>query len=58
MQRSLLRTAWDGIIESRERRARFHTVNALMGLDDETLQRAGYDRTALKRGVLRRSDKA
>ena len=51
--RTLLRSALDGVIASRERQARHYARAHLLSLDDETLRRAGLSRADVRRGKLR-----
>ena len=48
--RSLLRTALDGMVASRERQARHYARAHLLNLDDATLARAGLTRADVRRG--------
>ena len=47
---TMLRNAYNGLIRARERQARSYAAGILLGLDDETLARAGFDRRSLSRG--------
>lgn len=42
------RTTFDRLIAAREKQARRYVNGALLGLDDETLRRAGINREDLK----------
>ena len=50
--RTMLRSALDGVIASRERQARHYARAHLLALDDETLRRAGLTRNDVRRGRL------
>ncbi len=43
-----LRTTFDRMIAAREKQARRYVAGALIGMDDETLRRAGIDRNELR----------
>lgn len=49
MANSLLRNAFQRVIEARERQARRYVNGALMGLDDKTLESLGVTREELRR---------
>ena len=51
--RTMLRSAFDGIVASRERQARHYAQAHLLGLDDATLRRAGLTRADVRGGKLR-----
>ena len=51
--RTFLRTAFDGLVASRERQARHYARGHLLTLDDATLARAGLTRAEVRRGKLR-----
>jgi hypothetical protein len=42
-----IRTLFDNMIAAREKHARLMVNSVLLAMDDETLQRAGYDRKKL-----------
>ena len=50
--RTLLRSAFDGMVASRQRQARHYARAHLMTLDDATLRRAGITREDLHRGDI------
>ncbi len=43
-----LRSTFDRMIAAREKQARRYVAGALLGMDDETLRRAGIDRKDLR----------
>lgn len=53
-KRGFFRNAVDALVAAREKQASRYVTGALLALDDETLERAGYSRAELKRrGVAR-----
>lgn len=50
--RTMLRSALDGVIASRERQARHYAQAHLLNLDDATLRRAGLTRADVRRGNI------
>lgn len=50
--RSMLRSALDGVIASRQRQARHYARAHLLALDDATLGRAGLTRADVRGGRL------
>ena len=50
--RTLLRSAFDGMVASRQRQARHYARAHLLTLDDATLARAGISRDDLRRGDI------
>lgn len=49
MAKSFLRTAFDNLVEARQRRADRYTTGALLSLDDTSLQAMGISREELRR---------
>lgn len=45
-----IRDTFSRMIEAREKQARRYVNGVLMGLDDETLARAGIDRSKIRHG--------
>lgn len=43
------RSALRAIVEARQRQAELHVNGVLLGLDDETLKKHGYDRAEIAR---------
>jgi|SoiMethySBSTD1v2_1073268.scaffolds.fasta_scaffold3463778_2 hypothetical protein len=48
-RRGFFRTALEAMIESRQRQAERYVSNALLSLDDATLEAHGYSRAELQR---------
>ena len=51
MAKSFLRTAFDRVIEARERQVRGHVDAALLSLDDASLAALGRNRAELRRNA-------
>lgn len=49
MAKSFLRTAFDRVIEARERQVSRHVNAALLNLDDKSLEALGMNRAELRR---------
>ena len=50
MAKNRFRTAFDGMVNARQRQANTYVAGFLLALDDETLTRAGYSRAKLRAG--------
>ena len=49
MAKSFLRTAYDNIVDARQRRADLYATGALLSLDDKSLAALGLSRDELRR---------
>lgn len=55
MAKSFLRTAFNNLVEARQRRADLYTTGALLSLDDASLQAMGLTREELRRRPAQRA---
>lgn len=55
MAKSFLRTAFNNLVEARQRRADLYTTGALLSLDDASLQAMGLSREELRRRPAQRA---
>ncbi|WP_168800885.1 hypothetical protein [Peteryoungia ipomoeae] len=55
MAKSFLRTAFNNLVEARQRRADLYTTGALLSLDDTSLQAMGLSREELRRRPAQRA---